>query len=137
MPPSRILRPAPDRHDECGQLVVASRVAQRRGASGYARVRTVRLSGIAEDVVGSDATPHDVRLARHDLGAVLKGGSAVGCPGHLPDAGMSLDALDTEAGAKGLALSQLRDEVADGGAESALLVGRKPIPIAPERREDL
>lgn len=48
--------------------------------------------------MGADSTPDDVRLAGVNFLAVLEGRPTVIGPGHLPDAGVPLDALDAEAG---------------------------------------
>lgn len=55
-----------------------------------------------EDRVSANATPDDVRLPGLDLVAVLEGGAAVVSPSHLPDAGMTLNALDAETRMKAL-----------------------------------
>jgi hypothetical protein len=46
--------------------------------------------------MGPDPSPDHMRLARDDLWAVLKRGTAIGRPAHFPDAGTSLHALDPE-----------------------------------------
>jgi hypothetical protein len=78
-------------------------------AKGFVRV-TVRLglgsetgplpkrSGATEDRMGADSPPDDVRLTGVNFLAVLEGRATVIRPGHLPDARVPLDALDTEPG---------------------------------------
>jgi len=55
------------------------------------------FSRLAEDVVGADPAPYHVRLSLALLLAVLKGGPAIGSPGHLEDPGGALDRLHAQA----------------------------------------
>lgn len=55
--------------------------------------------------MSADTPPDDVRLTGVNLVAVLEGGAAVIGPCHLPDTGMALHTLDTEAGMEALAVA--------------------------------
>jgi hypothetical protein len=46
--------------------------------------------------VCADSQPHDVRFGGEHLLAVTEGGSAIGCPGHLPDVLASLHSLNAQ-----------------------------------------
>ena len=52
-------------------------------------------SWAAEDVVGADPPPDDVRVRSAPL-AVLERGAAISRPGDLPDAWIALDAFDSK-----------------------------------------
>lgn len=91
-------------------------------------------SGSAEHVVCADAPPDDVRLAGEQLGAVLPGSSAVGCPGHLEHAGPALHALHPQAGTELATGFQVGDHLRDRGQELPSLRGIESSPVASERR---
>jgi hypothetical protein len=66
--------------------------------------------------VGADPPPDDVRLSGVDLIAIFKGRPAIRRPTHLPDARVTLHALDSEARVKALlGPSQISDELLEGG----------------------
>ncbi len=69
-----------------------------------------------------DATPHDVSLALPDWPAVLERGSSIVGPGHLKDAGGTLDAFDSEAFAEGPPPLMVFRKLRDGNQEGSLLV---------------
>lgn len=73
-----------------------------------------------------NASPHDVRLAWKDLGAIVEGGPPIGGPGHLPHPGMARDALHAQAGAK-LAALQIDDKSGNRPAKGPPLAsGQRP-----------
>jgi len=77
-------------------LVRPDRVVCQRHVT-VASIRQATCSRLAEDVVGADPTPYHVRLSLALLLAVLKGGPAIGSPGHLEDPGGALDRLHAQA----------------------------------------
>jgi hypothetical protein len=56
-------------------------------------IATVTLR-VVENLVTADAAPDDVRFARTDGRAVLKGGAAISRPSYLPNTFNSSDTLD-------------------------------------------
>jgi len=82
--------------------------------------------------VGPVASPDHMRLAGDDLRAVLKRGAAIGRPAHLPNAGASLDAFDSETRVKLLARDTTDEEVKRGEKRGTLAsIEGCPVPQEP------
>jgi len=90
----------------------------------------------AEHVVGPDATPDDVRLARAQLLTVLERSAAIGRPAHLPHAGVPLDPLHPERWVE-LSAAETSDESVQRARPSRYLLGGQPAEIAQEPRPSL
>src|SRR5271169_6998001 len=67
-------------------------------ANGIARALRARWRG--EDVVSSDASPDDMRLAGHAFGSVAEGGAAIVVPGHLKYVRVGFHAFDPQTRAE-------------------------------------
>jgi hypothetical protein len=66
-----------------------------------------------------------------DLFPIFEGDAAVVGPGHLPDAGLALDALDAETGTN-LAGAKVLDQLANRGAKRGLLLVGQAAKLIPE-----
>jgi hypothetical protein len=109
---------------ECQSENDGSSVANGNPIASAGRCISALPSRATEDGVGSDSPPDDVRLAYMDLIAILKGRTAIRCPTHLPDAGVTLHALDSEARVEALlGLFQIGDELLESSQECSLLLG--------------
>lgn len=74
-------------------------------------------SWLLEDLVGADAPPDDVRIARNDWLSILERGAPVGCPRHLEHTRSAFHALDPQALPELSATAKVLDELRDGGEE--------------------
>lgn len=79
--------------------------------------------------MSADASPDNVWLADTDLGAIVKRGSPVGSPGHLPHSWVAHDTLHTKTTANVVAL-QVYYELGNRSAKGAPLCRRQRQKVA-------
>src|SRR5580692_12837568 len=104
---------------------------------GIARALWARWRG--EDVVSSDASPDDMRLAGHAFGSVAEGGAAIVVPGHLKYVRAGFHAFDPQTRPeRPVRGHEVRHEgVLDHLAEGIPLLGRQAFPVLLETRQRL
>src|SRR5262249_46958099 len=103
--------------------------ARRRSSSSRSR-----WLWLTEDIVGANSAPDHVRLAGAPFRAVLQGGSAIRCPGHLPYTRPALDALHPQPGRNPRARFQAGHHRCDRREEAPLLLISELHEVPSERR---
>src|ERR1700689_791802 len=105
--------------------------------NGIARALWARWRG--EDVVSSDASPDDMRLAGHAFSSVAEGGAAIVVPGHLKYVRVGFHAFDPQTRAeRPVRGHQVRHEgFLDYLAERISLLGCQVLPVLLETRQRL
>jgi len=91
--------------------------------------------GAAEDGVGADSAPDDVRLACHDGSAVLEGRSSVIGPSQFEDAGCPFHALNPQPVPEPGGVLEVLDELTDCDEKRGLLSWRQAVEICAEARQ--
>jgi hypothetical protein len=82
--------------------------------------------------VSTHGVPDDVCFTLADFGADTEHGATIWCPGHLKHPFAALDPFDPEASPNtrdAVAISEVRNHLLYGSAESALLL-RSEVPVA-------
>ena len=109
----------------------------REGESGPCDRTTPEVLRGAEDVMGADPAPDDVRLTSLDFGSELPGGPTVRRERHLHDVAGALQGLHPETGPEWPTRFQILDKPGNGNTKPLLLVRAKRSPVVIESREPL
>jgi len=109
----------------------------REGESGPCDRTTPEVLRGAEDVMGADPAPDDVRLTSLDFGSELPGGPTVRRERHLHDVAGALQGLHPETGPEWPTRFQILDKPGNGNTKPLLLVSAKRSPVVIKSREPL